>query len=539
VTGIAFLLLAAAAGLWVAHVLGIPAIPLLVVLGMATSALLDLPGDFLEAALVLGVTLVVFVAGIELSPERVGRYRMAAVGVGLLQFTVLGAGAIGAALLLGFGVQAAAYIGLAISASSTLVVVRVLQQRKMLYTALGRTVTGILLLQDLLVILFIPVVTRLPDGAAAVGLGVAGVLALMALAGILLRWVAPWVVPWASEDEEFLLLLVLGILFGFLSLSYFLEVPLVVGAFLAGLALSSFPVNALVRGQLRSLGDFFSAIFFTALGAFLTLPTLDQLVQATILALLLVLLTPPLVALASERFGFPAKAGIGAGLLLAQASEFSLVVGLQGVVAGHLDDGTFAVIALVTVATMILTPELATNRVTNLLMRIHPFGGPTPELEEAAEPPRDHLVIVGCGVSGVRLLETLVGAPYEVWVVDDDPVVVERVREAGFHVIRGDATDLEVLRRAGAHQARLVVSTIRRAEETGPLLALTSDRPTVVRAFEDDDARWVEERGGIAISYSDAALEDFLDWFHGEEGTEPGSGHGAARGDTSAPKADP
>lgn len=511
-SSIAFLLLAAALGFWVAHVLGIPAIPLLLLLGVATSAVVDIPTTFLEDALVLGVMVVVFVAGVELNPEPIGRFRKVALGVGMLQFTVLGSAGVGAALLLGYTPQTAGYVGLAIAASSTLVVVRLLQQRRERYTALGRTVLGILLLQDLLVILFMPVVTLMPEGIAAVGIGVARTLALMLIAGVFLMWVAPLIVPRVHEDEEFLLLVILGVLFLFLGLSHHLGVPMVAGAFLAGLALSRFPVSALVRGQLRSLNDFFAALFFTALGAVLTLPDLHGILHAAAFVLILVVITPPLVTLATERFGFPARAGLGAGLLLAQASEFSLVVGLQGMIMGQIDPGVFSVIALVTVATMMLTPELATQRVTSFLLRFHPFTRVT-RVEAEHDIPRDHVLLVGCGASGVTLLETLVGIPHEVWVVDDDPVVVRRVREAGFRVVRGDATDLEVLRNAGAHQARVVVSTIRRTEDTGPLLALSSDVPTVVRAFEEEDARWAEERGGVVVSYSDAALRDFLAWF--------------------------
>jgi len=513
-TALALLLLAAAIGFWVAHVFRIPALPLVILLGMATSAVFPIPEDFLEDALILGVTVVLFVAGIELNPARVGRYRGAAIRIGLIQFLALGGVGLGAALLMGFSVQSAAYLGLAISASSTLVVVRILQQRQELYTAMGRTVTGILLLQDLLVVLLIPVVTGIGEGPAAVGIGLASTLALVAFAAVVLRWVAPKLIPWVSEDEEFLLLTVLGMLFVFLGLAWLMEVPLFVGAFLAGVALSSFPVNGLVRGQVTSLGNFFSAVFFAGLGASLVLPSGVELFQALLLTLLLLVLTPPLVAFISERNGFSARAGIGNGLLLAQASEFSLVVGLQGVVLGQLSEGAFSIIALVTVLTMILTPMVATRRVTMALMRLHPFNAP--DLQDP--PPEDHILLVGCGSSGVRLLETLVGIPREIWVVDDDPVVVDRVRDAGFSVVKGDVTDVEVLRNAGADRARAVVSTLRNREDCSVLLALASDVPVIARAFDHEDAEWFEERGGIGVSYSDAALDGFLEWFlDGEE----------------------
>jgi hypothetical protein len=286
-------------------------------------------------------------------------------------------------------------------------------------------------------------------------------------------------------------------------------VPLVSGAFVAGVALSSFPVNGVVRGQLASISDFFTAVFFTALGATLGIPSGTELLQAAALGLVVVLLTPPLVALIAERAGFSARPAIFSGLLLSQTSEFSLVVGLQGVVLAQIAPGTFSVIVLVTLGTMMLTPFLAADRVSLALMRWHPSRRMTDELD----PPRDHVLLLGCGTSGMPLLETLVIGPYPVVAVDDDPQVVARVQEAGVRAFRGDAADRRLLLRAGAHQARVVISTVRRAEDNLPLLEVAGEVPVLVRAFNDEDAALVNARGGRAVLYSDAAATSFLEWF--------------------------
>jgi Kef-type K+ transport system membrane component KefB len=508
-TGIALLLLAAAVGFGLSHLLRVPAVPVLVLAGVAASAVAPIPEAFLTDTLMLGVTVVLFVAGVELNPARVGRYLGASIRVGVLQFFVLGGVGLAVALLMGFSAQTAAYLALALAASSTLIVVRLLQRRRELYEPTGRMVTGVLLLQDLLVVLLIPVVTGFPDGAATVALGVGATLLLVGLAGVVVRWVAPPLLTRLTDDEEPLLLGVLAILFLFLALAHLLGVPMVVGAFLAGVALSPFPVNALVRGQLNSLGDFFSALFFAALGAVLPVPSALELLQAVALALVVLVVTPPLVTLVSERTGFSARAGIGAGLLLSQTSEFSLVVALQGLILTQLDPGAFGIVALVTVLTMILTPVLATDPVTWALMKIHPFR----PIETDVEPPRGHILLVGCGTNGMTLLEMLIVTPNEVWVVDDDPAVVDQIRGVGMPVIRGDASDVEVLRRAGAERARVVVSTIRRLEDNSALLALARDAPVLVRAFNVEDEEWVRRRGGIPIPYSEAAAQDFMDWF--------------------------
>lgn len=125
----------------------------------------------------------------------------------------------------------------------------------------------------------------------------------------------------------------------------------------------------------------------------------------------------------------------------------------------------------------------------------------------------------------MAMLEDLIISREEVIVVDDDPAVVERVRDAGVTALRGDVTDLELLRSAGADRARLVISTVRRREDNLPLLAMARDVPVLVRAFNVEDGEWLRERGGRPILYSDAAAQDFREWYRDEwrGGAEPGN----------------
>jgi Kef-type K+ transport system membrane component KefB len=512
---LALLLLGAALGFAVSRALRLPAIPFLIVGGFALSRLIELPQDLLEDALMLGVTVMVFVAGIELNPSRVGGQRKAAVQVGVLQFLVLGGFGGGAALLMGFDGKTVAYLALALTASSTLVAVRILQTRGQLFEPMGRMVTGALLLQDLFVILLIPVLTRLPDGGQAIALGVLGTLGLVALSGALLHWVSPRLIPRFGREEEPLLLFILSVLFLFLGLAWVLGLPLVSGAFLAGVALSPFPAGALIRSQLNSLSDFFTAIFFTALGSILILPSAGIVLKAVFFGLVVVLLTPPLVAFVAERAGFSARSALQGGLLLSQTSEFSLVIALQGMIAGHLVPEIFGLIALITILTMVLTPFLLNERVIWGLVRIHPSRRRPP----AIETPSDHILLVGCGSNGTSLLEFLLIGPHPVWVLDDDPSVVAQLRDAGIEAIHGDAADPVALNRAGAPDARLVISTIRRARDNARLLEIAAGRRVLIRIFEAEDARWVEAQGGTPVDYSAAAADSLLQWME-EEGPQ-------------------
>ncbi|HEX6070709.1 MAG TPA: cation:proton antiporter [Longimicrobiaceae bacterium] len=510
--GIAILLAAAAIGYALAKALHLPAIPLLLLGGVALSYTGALPEVLLEDTLVLGVTFLVFVTGIELSPRRTRQQRRSALRVGVLQFALLGLAGFIAARLLGFGVLSGTYLALALTASSTVVIVRLLRQRRRMFEPYARVVVGVLLLQDMLVIVLVPILTLAPAGPLAMLRGVLGVVGLGLLGLGFLRWGAP-LLERMQDDEETLMLVVLAVLFAFIAVTDLLALPLVVGAFFAGVSLSAFPINAIIRPQLTSIGDFFSAIFFTALGALIRIPTGTELLQAAILAAVVIFVTPPLVAWIAERAGLSARPALEAGLLLAQTSELSLVVGLYGMIEGQIPASVFTVIALVTLITMMSTPLLSSDRVLWATMRLHPV----PRRTHIPPPSGGHVLVLGSGSTGTPLMETLIAYGHEVVVVDDDPAVIAQLQEAEISTIRGDATDADVLTEARARQARVITSTIRRPEDNRRLLEHTAGSvPVLVRVFEEDDAAWMREMGGTPVLYSEAAAEAMLEWYDRE-----------------------
>lgn len=522
--GVAILLAAAAAGHGLARWLGAPALPLMLLAGVAASLVMPVPPDLLRDVLVLGVAFLLFLAGLELDPGRLGAQRAAALRVGAVQFAVLALLGFGASLALGFGVLEAGYVALALTASSTLVGVRLLRQRRQMFEPFGRLVLGVLLLQDVLVLLTIPVLTQIGSGWTAVAGRLGALLVLGAAALAVRRWGAPLLLA-GGEDEETMLLGPLAILFLFLGGTYLLDLPLVAGAFLAGVALARFPVNAIARNELEPVGDFFAALFFTALGALVQVPTTTDLLQAGLLAGLVVLVTPPLVTLVGERNGLSTRSAVEGGLLLSQTSEISLVVVLSGMLQGHVGSGVFTVIALVTMATMLATPVFATRPVAWRLVHLHPYHS----RRVPGRPPSGHVVLLGAGATGMPVLEALLTADCSTVVVEEDPAVAAELRETGVTVVRGDGSDPGVLTDAGVSRARVVVCTLGRPEDSAPLLAMVpEDVPVLVRVFDEDEAAWVRERGGRPVVTSELGARQLLAWYErqGESGFAAGPAGG-------------
>lgn len=510
-TELAILVAIAAAGFGLSRALHLPVIPLLMLPGILLGFTdISLASDFFENALELGLAFLVFTSGIELNPERFGRQKSAVVWVGILQFVVLGLLGLLAALLLEFSTLEALYIGFGLSTSSTLVVLRHLKQQQQLFEPFGRLVTGVLLIQDLLIILVLVLVNHLEEPWLISLMALGGVVLLFLMALASRGWLMPAMIMRWRLDEETILLSSMALLFAFVGLAVLLKLPTVAGAFFAGFAMSAFPVNGVIRGLLSSISDFFLAIFFTALGVIVFFPSLELVWKAGILVLLIVMITPPLVTVLAEWTGLSSRASIESGLLLAQTSEFSLVLALAGVLHLHISPDIFSLLALVTVLSMALTPFIATDRVTRFLLRFHPVRRRLPTQQSFDR----HILMLGFGAAGMWVVKPLRNQGHEVLVVDDDPVVVEQLQKTGIPAIRGDGSDAKILQRAGVEKAKLIIASMRRIRDAEKVLRYSSKIPVVVRVFEDRDADWIRRLGGIPILNSYAAAETFMEWFH-------------------------
>lgn len=521
-TGVAVLLLAAAVAFGFTRWSRLPAIPLLLLSGIALQALaqwrdIEIPTNLLQEMIEIGLAVLVFVAGIDLSPSRMrGRTRPILV-LAILQFLVLGLIGFGSALALRYDIVTALYLGCALSASSTLVVVNQLQKRRQMFEPYGRLVLGVLLLQDLFIIILMVILIKSPEGLMETLFGLGSMVLLGLLALVIHRWGVPRICHRLNLDSEELLIGALALLFVFTGLAHILGLPFLVGAFLAGFALSAFPMNGLVRGMLASISSFFLSLFFLSIGLILVFPGATMLLHGLIFIIVLVAVTVVLVTVIAEYLGYSTRASIESALLLSQTSEFSLVIALAGVAAGIISPEFFSLIVLITVSTMTLTPFVAREKVAWTLMKLHPRY-------RRGEPPaaelKDHVVILGLGRSGTRILNLLQEHQIPVVVVDDDAAVIRRLIDQEIPCFQGDGSDLRVLERAHARKARLVLCSMRRTRDAQVALDFLKDSPVkvMVRTFEAEETQMVEKAGGIAIRAAEAAAQKFIEWLEANPG---------------------
>jgi CPA2 family monovalent cation:H+ antiporter-2 len=508
---LAMLLAAAVVGQALAVTFRLPAIPALLLagLGLRVSGLTGhLPEAGLQDALLLGLAFVLFQTGSELNPSRVRTPKAAVMAVAAGQFLVMGG--LGAAVVAvqGGSVALMMHVAVAAAASSTLVGLQMLQQHNRLDEPFGHLVVGVLLAQDALALLALAMLSAWSGGPGAVGWAGLASLLLGGLAWLQARRITPWILSRWGSDPDLLLLMLLTVLFTFAGLAGLAGLPLVMGAFWAGVAMAGFPIHGLVRGQLSSLGGFFVPVFFVTLGTQVAMPGPGGWALALLLAGLNLLVTTPLVATLAQRLGgLSTRASIESGLLLSQTSEISVVVVLVGASQGLVPSDAVAAVVLATVFTMTLTPLLLHAGVRDLLTRLYPGLRRLPPPSAAGR-----TLVIGCGDQGEAMLDALQQQCGAVLVVDDDPAVVRRLRGRGIEAVRADGAASHVLRALQPTQARMVVSFMRRLDDQLALARAAGSTPVLARVHSDAEAMALGEAGAVPVLWTESAAKELQAW---------------------------
>jgi CPA2 family monovalent cation:H+ antiporter-2 len=457
---------------------GVPSIAGFVIAGVLVGPgglqLISNPTE-VESLAELGVVLLLFGIGLELSLDRVRRlWRPVLVG-GALQMSMTAATAVGIAALFGMPLSHAVFVGFLVSVSSTAIVLRALELRDEIDAPYGRLTIGILVFQDLSVVPMILAIPLLSSGdASMLDLGWAAGSALVVLAGALVaaRLLVPRLlraVARARQRDLFLLALLL-VSIGTAWLVSLAGISLGLGAFLAGLVVSTSVFRHQALADLIPFREVFASVFFVAVGMLLNpLHVWDH--AGTVIGLLLLIVAGKgvLVALAGTLMRLPLRVSMLAGVALAQVGEFYFVLRHAADGTGLLDptlapslDAAATLSMLVTPALVTLGPKLVAG--ADKLERFTRMLGVTPacecETDPAAGERHGHVVIGGYGLTGRELAASLRRAGIHHVVLDINPDNVTQAKADGSPAYFGDVTSPDILRHVGVTRAReLVLAT--------------------------------------------------------------------------------
>ena len=518
---LAWVVMGAAAVLLLLRPLGVPPILAFMITGLLLG-----PGtrvlyvsESLHLFSELGVALLLFVVGLELSVDKIRDLGRPAMKAGVLQVSGMFTLGTGLSLLLGFDVVPAVFLGLATAFSSTVVVVKLLDRAGELGDLHGRLAIGILLVEDVIVAIVLTLVVGLSgveaDGAGggfgaiarSLGTAIVGLLALTLVAAVAVRWVLPRVFHWLAGSGEALFIAALTWAFGFILAAEAFHLSIELGAFVAGVALAQLPFSEELHGRVHPLVDFFLAIFFVALGARMDLGAASAyIVPAIGLSLLVSLVAPLLVAFILVRLGYAGHTSFLAAVTLSQVSEFAFILLTVGVTAALVEPELLSLVGLIGLITISVSSIAAPHG--EAIWRWLERRGWLPGWlrrgghDDTALPHRSgHAVVIGMNTLGRVIVQRLAERGEKVVAVDTDH---RKLLDLAAETLTGSIDDPAVLEHAGVERARLVVSALQ-IEDVNSMLVYRCARlgvPVSVHAHDPSFAHELLEAGADHLMVS-------------------------------------
>ena len=424
----------------------------------------------------LGITLLLFVVGLKLDPQEIRAVGPVAIVAGLGQISLTGSLGYLIALATGLSGVAALYVAVALTFSSTIIVVKLLSDKREIDALHGRIALGVLIVQDIAVVLVMIGLSAFGGEAQHASLGQAVLMFMVKGAAVLLtvglsaRYLLPRLLHSLARSPELLILFAIAWAITLSSLGEALGFSKEVGAFLAGVALASTPYRATLGARLVGLRDFLLLFFFLDLGVHVDIGHLGtQLGPAVVFSVFVLLGKPLMVMTLVGAMGYRKHTAAHTSLALSQISEFSLILGTLGVSLGHISEDVMGLITLIGLITIGLSTYLIIYT-SAIYQRLSPwltlFERKIPKREEAlrdaatVEPRKADVILFGLGRYGGCILQDLRQYGLVVLGVDFDPVLVNYWRQQGLWTFYGDVEDPEFTAALPLSQAQWVVSTI-------------------------------------------------------------------------------
>jgi Kef-type K+ transport system membrane component KefB len=472
--------------------------------------------EYIQLLAELGVVVLLFLVGLKLDLKLIRTLGAVALTTGLGQ--VIFTSVIGFLICLQLGLDAltSLYIAVALTFSSTIIIVKLLSDKKEIDSLHGQIALGILIVQDLVVVLAMAVLSALGSGVNSktplleLTAALLSGLPLLAVVGVFMRFLAEPLVRRVARAPELLICFAVGWATLLAAAGDYLGLGKELGGLLAGVSLASTQFRESIATRMAPLRDFLVLFFFIALGARLDLGELDQDLSAAALLSLFVLVGKPVIALIIiGLMGYRKRTGFLAGLTVAQISEFSLIFMAMGLSIGHVDEQALGLVTLVGLITIGLSTYMITYS-----HRLYDWLEPLLERFERKLPYRESreagivkwqkidVLLFGLGRYGMAIARRLRQHGLKVLGVDFNPEVIRSSNEPDKPVIYGDATDPEFIGSLPLGSARWAIAAVPE-HQTG----LTHDetRIALIQAL-----RFHRFAGRIAVAAQHAADVDRL-----------------------------
>ena len=455
----------------------------------------------------IGIAFLLFILGLNLDVRSLKQVGVVSVATGLGQIIFTSAIGYLVALTFGFSHTAAIYIAVALTFSSTIIIVKLLTDKKELDTLHGKVAMGFLIVQDIVAVLVLMFISSFAASeqaiAATIGLTVFSAAIIFVLAALASKYLLPYLLRYAGKNQEILFLFSITWCFALAATFDLINFSLEIGALLAGLMLASTPYSYEIASKIKPLRDFFIIIFFIVLGAQLELTLLGAyLLPAIILSLFVIIGNPLIVMTIMGLQGFSKRTSFKAGLTVGQISEFGLIIVALGLSVGHVDNAILNLVTMMGLTTILISTYLIlyADPIYDRIKHLIPYKRRGVHKHENQH---EHLlnnydvILFGYNRMGYNIAEHFIDKEKHLLIIDFNPEVVLELQERGINAILGDANDAELYEEIRLDHPEVIISTITDLNVNNLLLTKTRlEKATVlVTGRNPDDALHLYEQG--------------------------------------------
>ena len=416
-----------------------------------------------------GIAILLFLVGLKLDFHMIRSTGKVALVAGLSQVAFTAAVGFGIAMLFGFEATTAFYIAVALTFSSTIIIIKLIGDKRELDTLYGRIAVGILIVQDILVVAAMVVIVTI--GTPGEGSVVTDLIVTLASSAVFLgviafasKFVLEKVLDWISKSPELTLLFGVAWAIVLAAISILIGLSMEIGAFVAGVSLASTAYRESLGARMVSLRDVMLLFFFIELGASLTFAdALGQLWPAIVLSVFVLVGKPLIVFAIMGWMGYRSITSFRTGVALAQISEFSLILIALGYSLGQVDSAVLSLVTLVAVFTITVSSYLIlyTDKLFLLMQGfMHLFErGKASAVDEESQSLSYDAIVIGSGRFGTEVISGLISSGSSVLAVDLDPDALARARELGAETLYGDVGDPDFAKMLPIHQTGTLICT--------------------------------------------------------------------------------
>src|SRR3989344_7817646 len=457
-----------------------------------------------------GVAFLLFIVGLHLNPKvirEVGASSML-IGLGQMAFTFV-IGFFASYILFDFSIIVSAYIGIALMFSSTIIVMKLLSDKKHLDSLYGKISIGVLIIQDLVAVAVLMVISSFSAKVNFVSLAVksfsysVGLIILLFIFGF---YFLPGLVKKIARSQELLFLFSIFWCFFIAALFEIIGLSIEIGALLAGVVLSISPYSTEISSKVRPLRDFFIIIFFLILGLNINLENIASVLISAIIFSGIVLFFKPLALMGLMAvYGHAKRNNFLVGTTLAQISEFSIIILALGVAVGHISEEVLSMITLTLILTIIISSYFI-NYSNNFYRKFSWVASffEREKIKRERKLLREYdAILFGYNRIGFSILKSLRKIKKNYLVVDFNPDTIEDIRKFRIPCLYGDAYDLELLNELPLEKLKLAVSTIPDFETNFILIEeikiANPDAIIIVRAHHIEEALELYRKGASYV----------------------------------------